>query len=88
MGSHDIFIADSRAWISATDSLQGLGHWFSEGGMIEPLDRGYELQQFGVHRYCYFQFVTYGLQVFYQEDVIFQRTIDPTLPPQQFTRAA
>jgi hypothetical protein len=88
MGTHEVFKADGRAWVSATDSLPAIGTWFSYGDMIELIDRGYELQEIGVGRYRYLQFPTYGHQVFCAEDVIFKRTIDPMLPYQQMARAA
>jgi hypothetical protein len=88
MGPHEVFKADGRAWISATDNLPDLGRWFSYVDMIELLDRGYQLEEIGVHRYRYLQFASYGHQVFCMEDVIFRRAIDPMLPYQPVRRAA
>ncbi|TDW20467.1 hypothetical protein EV128_12597 [Rhizobium azibense] len=88
MAPNPVFKADGRAWISATDTLPGLANWFSHSDMIELIDRGYQLEEIGVHRYRYLQFPTYGHQVFCMEDVIFKRAVDPMLPYMPMARAA
>jgi len=79
MDPHPIFNSDGYKWISTTDTVEMLPHWFSENDMRELLDQDYEVFKIEVSGYRRFNFEVYSHEVFSVHQMISMEAIDPTI---------
>lgn len=79
MGVHPIFRSDGYKWISTTDSIDMLKHWFSLKDMQELLQQDYQIMQIEVSGYRRFDFEVYSHEVCSAHQVLDVTSLDPTI---------
>lgn len=80
MEPHPVFRYGGYRWISATDTLEGLGNWFTRDEMPALAADGYQLEVVAVSAYLRLHFETYSHEVYRDEDVLGRWTLDHMAP--------
>lgn len=79
MGEHPVFRSEGRRWISTTESLETLRHWFSEADMRELVPAGYVLEKVEVSEFRRFTFETYQHEAYSSDHLLRREILPPSL---------